>query len=467
MKMKMINESGATSLKVVPIVGLAGQKGVGKSTTAQALAGEEDAVYAFATKVRTHASLMLKGLTTRPVPDHLAKNQTVLGDTTWRDMLQMVGAFFRSNVHPDYWIDQLALHTSYVDGLSTIAPNADGQERWTPGEPWKGVDKPTAYIDDVRYTNEAEYIRKNGGFVIGLRTGPFDQSDGHESEQLQDRWEEMVDIEVNHDYEGEGVLQDFIVDTLNDNKKIRRMSIGQTITSEDPEPDTSPTSNDREHTYIYVAGPYSEGDSEQNAKRAIHLSDDLAKLGFVPIIPHLSNWWHEEVAQHDYQFWMNYTVSLLAICDGLYRLDGHSPGADDEGAYARRHDIPVVASKTELLETFGIQEKHLTQGRAWWTEREPQKTTVADSLGLSEEEEQEVEQRVQEEESSPSSGALADLIEDGDWQDPSTWSPQDQMRVMRQSRPAATESGDTDATDPENPSAWEGGEVPGKVKEQD
>lgn len=91
---------------------------------------------------------------------------------------------------------------------------------------------------------------------------------------------------------------------------------------------------------IYVAGPYTHGDQAVNARNAIFAGNACRLYGHVPFIPHLTMFWHM-IAPHDYQFWMDYDLEWLSICDAVLRLPGESEGADVEVAWALEHGLKV------------------------------------------------------------------------------------------------------------------------------
>ena len=101
---------------------------------------------------------------------------------------------------------------------------------------------------------------------------------------------------------------------------------------------------------IYVAGPYSKGNIEENIYRAIETADNLRELGHTPYIPHLTHFW-EMVIHHDYEYWMNLDLEWLAICDGVLRLSGDSDGADNEVKFAKSLKIPVYTDISEIKRT--------------------------------------------------------------------------------------------------------------------
>jgi hypothetical protein len=98
-------------------------------------------------------------------------------------------------------------------------------------------------------------------------------------------------------------------------------------------------SSDRE--IIYVSGPYTKPEPVLNSKRAIAYGAYLLDAGYVPIIPHLSMFWHM-LHPHEWEVWLQYDIQLVRVCHALHRLSGESTGADREVAEAKCHNIPVV-----------------------------------------------------------------------------------------------------------------------------
>lgn len=92
--------------------------------------------------------------------------------------------------------------------------------------------------------------------------------------------------------------------------------------------------------HIYVAGPYSQGDPLANTLRALKVADELFGLGAYPYVPHLSHYWHQNYPR-SYEDWMDLDFAWLKKCDLLYRMYGHSPGAEREVELAFEHNIPV------------------------------------------------------------------------------------------------------------------------------
>ena len=100
--------------------------------------------------------------------------------------------------------------------------------------------------------------------------------------------------------------------------------------------------------YVYIAGPYTQGNPEQNVANALAAAEELCAGKMTPYIPHLTHYWHINTP-HTYQFWMELDQGWLKKCDALVRLQGISPGADEEVAYAIEHHIPVFQSVEECI----------------------------------------------------------------------------------------------------------------------
>lgn len=92
---------------------------------------------------------------------------------------------------------------------------------------------------------------------------------------------------------------------------------------------------------VYLAGPYSVGDKEQNVVTALVYAETLIEKGFIPYIPHLSHFWDLKYP-HDVKFWLEYDEHWLACCDCLLRIPGESVGADREMRFAINRGIPVM-----------------------------------------------------------------------------------------------------------------------------
>ena len=98
---------------------------------------------------------------------------------------------------------------------------------------------------------------------------------------------------------------------------------------------------------IYIASPYTIGDTAANVARSMTAWHNLVDGGYAPYCPLLSHFLHLH-RQRPYAHWLEQDLVWIAVCDGLLRLDGRSSGADDEVAEAQRLGIPVFYTWREL-----------------------------------------------------------------------------------------------------------------------
>lgn len=81
---------------------------------------------------------------------------------------------------------------------------------------------------------------------------------------------------------------------------------------------------------IYIAGPYTKGDVAVNVNKAIQAADKLIDKGHLPYVPHILHLWHL-MSPKPYDFWMFHDVSIVRHwAEAILRLEGVSPGADNE-----------------------------------------------------------------------------------------------------------------------------------------
>ena len=98
---------------------------------------------------------------------------------------------------------------------------------------------------------------------------------------------------------------------------------------------------------VYVAGPYTKGNVEQNVLNAIDASSELISIGLAPFCPHLSHYL-DQVHPHSWQQWMDIDLEFLSNCDIVLRLPGESKGADLEVDTANKIGIPIFYSIDEI-----------------------------------------------------------------------------------------------------------------------
>ena len=92
---------------------------------------------------------------------------------------------------------------------------------------------------------------------------------------------------------------------------------------------------------IYISGPIMIGDQFTNLSNAIAAGEMIASTGHDVVIPHLNCIWHL-IFPHEYEFWMEQDLALLARCDAIFRIEGESAGAECEIEFAEEHGIRRV-----------------------------------------------------------------------------------------------------------------------------
>ena len=102
---------------------------------------------------------------------------------------------------------------------------------------------------------------------------------------------------------------------------------------------------------VYIAGPYTIGDTAINVRNSIKVANALADLGFAPYVPHFTHFWHM-MYPRDYQFWLDLDNQFLPCCDAVLRIPGESNGADKEVGYALELGIPIFYSLNELVDFY-------------------------------------------------------------------------------------------------------------------
>ena len=96
---------------------------------------------------------------------------------------------------------------------------------------------------------------------------------------------------------------------------------------------------------IYIAGPYSRGDTAVNVRNMIIAQDYIeSQLGHMAYNPLLSHFQHMVIPHHDVDYWYAKDIRWLHECDALLRLDGESVGADKEVEIAKILNMPIYYS---------------------------------------------------------------------------------------------------------------------------
>lgn len=102
---------------------------------------------------------------------------------------------------------------------------------------------------------------------------------------------------------------------------------------------------------VYIASPYSKGNSVTNIRRSFLAAEDLIEKGFLPFCPLLCHVW-DIASPHPEQYWFDYDLKWLLKCDFVLRLVGESRGADAEIIEAHKAGIAVFYSLDEFYRHF-------------------------------------------------------------------------------------------------------------------
>ncbi len=107
-----------------------------------------------------------------------------------------------------------------------------------------------------------------------------------------------------------------------------------------------------ERPKVYIAGPISSNPLG-HLRTGVETWHDLWDAGFNPYLPHLTC--YLEVARHrEYEEWMELDFAWMLMCDAVFRLPGHSPGADRETTLAKANGIPVFTDQGAMSNAFGM-----------------------------------------------------------------------------------------------------------------
>ena len=98
---------------------------------------------------------------------------------------------------------------------------------------------------------------------------------------------------------------------------------------------------------VFISGPYSGINVEQNLDNVKEVASKLIDLGFAPIIPHFYHYIDMKYNK-PYDIWLECALELLERADIMFRLPGNSSGADKEEELANTLNMTVYHSMEEL-----------------------------------------------------------------------------------------------------------------------
>ncbi len=153
------------SLKPLRLIGLTGLAGTGKDTVRRML--EEDhefAGLAFADPIRQMLGALLaeNGLSTEWMYERELKEQPIAGlDMSYRHLAQTLGTEWGRALHPDFWLR--------IAGQFIADQRRQGERQFV--------------ISDVRFVNEAQWIKDAGGEIWRIERPSAEPVRDHESER--------------------------------------------------------------------------------------------------------------------------------------------------------------------------------------------------------------------------------------------------------------------------------------------
>jgi hypothetical protein len=92
---------------------------------------------------------------------------------------------------------------------------------------------------------------------------------------------------------------------------------------------------------IYVAGPYSQGDTAINVRNAIEIGMTYNDMGYYAVIPHMTHFLHL-LFPRPYEYWLELDNRILPYCKGFHRIEGPSSGADKEMEFAKSLGLKIL-----------------------------------------------------------------------------------------------------------------------------
>lgn len=133
------------------LIGLAGPMGAGKSSIASHLHLEHGwhSPIAFADPLKNGICAMF-GMTREQLENWKRSELEMVPGVTVRRALQTLGTEWGRSLHPDLWVLAMKQQINKLVLWSEL---------------------PGIVIDDVRFENEAQFIREHGGIVIHVRSG--------------------------------------------------------------------------------------------------------------------------------------------------------------------------------------------------------------------------------------------------------------------------------------------------------
>lgn len=108
--------------------------------------------------------------------------------------------------------------------------------------------------------------------------------------------------------------------------------------------------------FVYITGPYSN-DPTICVQRAFGAANLVLNKGGIPIIPHLTHFWHL-FTPRPYEFWLAYDLHMISTVKNIValRLPGSSRGADLEVLFFLDSKKKVFSLEEVQDERFDFRE---------------------------------------------------------------------------------------------------------------
>jgi len=99
---------------------------------------------------------------------------------------------------------------------------------------------------------------------------------------------------------------------------------------------------------VYISGPMSVGDWEENIQTAEEAAKQLIEAGFSVLCPQLTGRMtdHEKI---EHEVWIENDFPWVQCAEMVLRLPGESKGSDEECQHAKNYSIPIYNSVEELI----------------------------------------------------------------------------------------------------------------------
>lgn len=116
----------------------------------------------------------------------------------------------------------------------------------------------------------------------------------------------------------------------------------------------------RNNKLLYIAGPYTIGNTKENIRRAEMISVNLIRSGFHVITPHKNTAGYEKYEDGNitYETWIGMDLDILSRCDAVYVLvnSEDSQGVKKEIEFARATGLPVIYETDYPSNNFDLTE---------------------------------------------------------------------------------------------------------------